>query len=166
MIPESFKRIATTSEAPTLLKAKAREQAKARGLDLILSDGAPGVGCPVIASLAKASLALLVTEPTPSGLHNQERVADLCHHCRLKSAVLINKADLSPAFEATILAFAAERGIPVVGALPHDAVVTTAMVHGQAVTEIDTPFAQDVRQIWEHVLALLTSPLVPQEIRS
>jgi MinD superfamily P-loop ATPase len=139
-----------------LLKSKAREQAQARSLDLILSDGAPGVGCPVIASLSQASLVLLVAEPTPSGLHDLERVADLCRHFRLRSATLLNKADLSPAYEAAIRTFCGERGIPLVGTLPYDPAVTAAMVRGQAVTEsAGTPFAQRVVRIWEQVQDLL-----------
>lgn len=140
----------------TLLKAKARERAAALGLDLILSDGAPGIGCPVISSLSQASLALLVTEPTPSGLHDLERVADLCARFRLRCAVLINKADLNPAFRSAIQVFCEGRGIPVVGHLPHDAEVTEAMVRGQAVTETaDSPFGLQVRQIWSRLQLLL-----------
>ncbi|MDP2874925.1 MAG: ATP-binding protein [Holophaga sp.] len=133
----------------TLLKAKARERASQLGLELILSDGAPGIGCPVISSLSQASLVLLVTEPTPSGLHDLERVAELCRTFRIRSAVLINKADLSPEYEAAIQVFCQAREIPVVGSLPHDSAVTKAMVRGQAVTEgPDTPFGTKVRQIW------------------
>lgn len=143
----------------TLLKAKAREQAAQRGASLILSDGAPGIGCPVISSLSQASLVLLVTEPTPSGLHDLERVADLCRHFRLKSAVLINKADLSPDYQARIHAFCDTRGIPVVGQLPHDPAVTLAMVQGQAVTEgAETSFNDEVRRIWSALLSLLEPP--------
>ena len=63
-----------------VLKQQARELAKARGADLVLCDGAPGIGCPVISSLSGAHLAVAVTEPTPSGRHDLERVAELCRH--------------------------------------------------------------------------------------
>ncbi len=140
----------------TLLKAKAREQAVKQGMELILSDGAPGIGCPVISSLSQASLVLLVTEPTPSGLHDLERVAELCRHFRIRSAVLINKADLSLDYQAAIHTFCETRGIPVVGHLPHDPAVTEAMVRGQAVTEgPDTPFGSKVRQVWLNLQSLL-----------
>ena len=143
----------------TLLKAKAREQAVKRGLELILSDGAPGIGCPVISSLSQASLVLLVTEPTPSGLHDLERVAELCRHFRIRSTVLINKADLSPEYQAAIHAFCSDRAIPVVGQLPHDPAVTEAMVRGQAVTEGPaTSFGVKVRQIWSELQPLLEAP--------
>jgi MinD superfamily P-loop ATPase len=140
----------------TLLKAKARERAKELGLDLILSDGAPGIGCPVISSLSQASLVLLVTEPTPSGLHDLERVQGLCRHFRIPSAVLINKVDLSAAYETAIRAFCEAKGIPVAGQLPHDPAVTEAMVRSQAVTEGPvTPFGLQVRRIWSNLQALL-----------
>lgn len=143
----------------TLLKAKAREHAEKRGIDLILSDGAPGIGCPVISSLSQATLVLLVTEPTPSGLHDLERVVDLCRHFRLPSAVLINKADLNLDYQTAIHTFCQSRGIPVVGHLPHDPEITLAMVRGQAVTEgPETPFGARVRQIWADLQPLLIAP--------
>jgi MinD superfamily P-loop ATPase len=153
----------------TLLKAKARERAAAMGRDLILSDGAPGIGCPVISSLSQASLVLLVTEPTPSGLHDLERVAELCRSFRIPSAVLINKADLSPEYQTAIHGFCQTREIPVVGHLPHDPAVTEAMIRGQAVTEgPDTPFGVQVRQIWSELQSLLEapSPSISKESRS
>ena len=143
----------------TLLKAKAREQASRLGLDLILSDGAPGIGCAVISSLSQASLALLVTEPTPSGLHDLERVAELCRTLRIRSAVLINKADLNPEYLRAIHGICKIHGIPEVGHLVHDPMVTAAMVKGRAVTEVpDSPFGARVREIWTDLEQLITSP--------
>ncbi|MBK8793811.1 MAG: 4Fe-4S binding protein [Holophaga sp.] len=143
----------------TLLKTKARAQASSRALERILSDGAPGIGCPVISSLSMASLALLVTEPTPSGLHDLSRVTELCHALRVRSCVLINKADLSREYQAAIHAYCEARRIPVVGHLPHDPAVTEAMLRGQAVTEGPaTPFGLQVRQIWPGLQHLLELP--------
>lgn len=142
----------------TLLKAKARETASRLGLELILSDGAPGIGCPVISSLSQASLVLLVTEPTPSGLHDLERVADLCRHFRIRSTVLINKADLSPEYSDVIRAFCREREISVIGSLPHDPAVVEAMVRGQAVTEgSETTVGSEIRRIWNQLQILLST---------
>lgn len=142
-----------------LLKNKARQKADQLGLDLILSDGAPGIGCPVISSLSQASLVLLVTEPTPSGLHDLERVSELCRHFHLRSAALINKADLSPAYQAAIHELCLGRSIPVLGHLPHDPAVTEAMIRGQAVTEgAATPFGTQVRQVWAELQSLLEAP--------
>ena len=149
-----------------LLKGKARQRADQLGLELILSDGAPGIGCPVISSLSQANLVLLVTEPTPSGLHDLERVAELCRHFRLRSAVVINKADLSQPYRTAIHELCLGRSIPVMGHLPYDPAVTQAMVRGQAVTEgAATPFGTQVRQVWAELQSLLEapSPLISQE---
>ena len=142
-----------------LLKGKARQRADHLGLDLILSDGAPGLGCPVISSLSQASLVLLVTEPTPSGLHDLERVAELCRHFHLRSAAVINKADLNQPYQTAIHELCLGRTIPVVGHLPYDPAVTEAMVRGQAVTEgVATPFGAQVRQVWAELQSLLEAP--------
>jgi MinD superfamily P-loop ATPase len=141
-----------------LLKAKARERAAQAGLDLILSDGAPGIGCPVISSLSQATLALLVTEPTPSGLHDLERVEELCRRFRTPRAVLVNKADLSLDYLSAIRSFCDSRGVPLAGLLPFDPAVVEAMVRGEAVTEDPTrPFGQAVGRAWTKVQDLLHS---------
>jgi MinD superfamily P-loop ATPase len=93
-----------------LLKTKARELARERGLGLILCDGSPGIGCPVISSLSGADLAVAVTEPTPSGLHDLKRVADLCSHFRIPLTCIINKSDINPAQSRAIEAYLEEGG--------------------------------------------------------
>ncbi len=139
----------------TLLKQEARRLAEAQGRTLILCDGAPGIGCPVISSLAGTKLAVIVTEPTPSGRHDLERVAALCDHFRIKVGVLVNKCDLNPTEAAAIQALCQERGYVHLGDLPHDPLVTQAMVQRKAVTEIsDASFGQAVRAIWKRIEAL------------
>lgn len=142
----------------TLLKQQARQLAKDRGLGLVLCDGSPGVGCPVISSLSGASLAVTVVEPTPSGRHDFERVAALCDHFRIPVAVLINKADLNPHEEAAIREVAATRGYTVVGSLPFDPAVTGSMIRRKALTETDTPLAATLADIWERVRTLAEAP--------
>lgn len=142
----------------TLLKQQARQLAKERGLGLVLCDGSPGVGCPVISSLSGASLAVTVVEPTPSGRHDFERVAALCDHFRIPVAVLINKADLNPREEAAIRDVAAARGYAVVGSLPFDPAVTGSMIRRKALTETDTPLAAMLADIWDRVRTLAEAP--------
>jgi len=138
-----------------LLKQQANQLAKAQGLDLVLCDGAPGIGCPVISSLSGTHLAVAVTEPTPSGRHDLERVADLCEHFRVKFAVIINKYDLNPDAAAGIEAFCRARDYPVLAQLPHDPVITRAMVQGQVVTELpETEIGRELRRTWERIAAL------------
>ncbi|AEB10356.1 ATP-binding protein [Desulfobacca acetoxidans] len=132
-----------------LLKKQARELAATSGADLILCDGAPGIGCPVISSFSGADLAIAVTEPTPSGRHDLERVADLCRHFQISLAVIINKFDLNPEETARIEALCRERGHPMLARLPHDPLITRAMIQGLVVTELpDTDFSRKIKQAW------------------
>jgi MinD superfamily P-loop ATPase len=138
-----------------VLKQQARELAKASGADLVLCDGAPGIGCPVISSLSGAHLAVAVTEPTPSGRHDLERVADLCNHFQLALAVIINKHDLNPDETNRIEAFCRDRSYPLLARLPHDLLVTKAMVQGLVITELpEGEFSRELRQSWARIETL------------
>jgi MinD superfamily P-loop ATPase len=135
-----------------VLKQQARQLAKARGKELILADGTPGIGCPVISSLSGADLAVAVTEPTPSGRHDLERVAELCGHFQIRLAVIINKFDLNPEEADRIEAFCRSKGHAAIARLPHDPVVTKAMVEGLVVTELpEGDFSREVRQTWRKI---------------
>lgn len=135
-----------------VLKQQARELAKANDVDLVLCDGAPGIGCPVISSLSGAQLAVAVTEPTPSGRHDLERVAGLCRHFQIAFAVIINKHDLNSDETARIEAFCREGGYPVLGLLPHDPLVTRAMIQGVVVTELpETEFSRELKLAWTKI---------------
>ena len=139
-----------------VLKQQARELAKANGLDLVLCDGAPGIGCPVISSLSGTHLAVAVTEPTPSGRHDLERVADLCRHFQVAFAVIINKHDLNLDETARIEAYCRERSYPLLAHLPHDSIVTRAMIQGLVVTELpESEFGREVRQAWARIAKLV-----------
>ncbi len=136
----------------TLLKQEARRLALAEGASLVLCDGAPGIGCPVISSLAGAHLAVAVTEPTPSGRHDLERVCGVCDHFRVPVAVVVNKHDLNPAEDARIEAFCAQRGYELVARLPHDPLVTAVMVQRKAVTELaDNGFTHFLLRAWRRI---------------
>ena len=145
-----------------LLKRQARDKATSMGADLVLCDGSPGVGCPVISSLSGAALAVAVVEPTPSGRHDFARVAELCAHFRIPVAVLINKADLNADEVARIHAVADEGGHHVVGELPFSPLVTQAMVRRQALTEeispLTKPLAETLAAAWERVCSLASQP--------
>ena len=138
-----------------VLKQQAKELAKARGADLVLCDGAPGIGCPVISSLSGAHLAVAVTEPTPSGRHDLERVSDLCRHFQTPLAVIINKHDLNYEETARIEAFCLDGSYPVLARLPHDPLITRAMVQGKVITELpETDFSRELGQAWTRIEAL------------
>lgn len=142
----------------SLLKRQAREKAASLGADLVLCDGSPGVGCPVISSLSGAALAVAVVEPTPSGRHDFGRVAELCAHFRIPVAVLINKADLNAQETARIHAMIAEGGHHLLGELPFSPLVTQAMVWRQALTEENSALAEILAAAWERACALAAQP--------
>lgn len=140
----------------SLLKQRAREQAAETGQDIILCDGSPGIGCPVISSLSGAHMAVAVVEPTPSGRHDFSRVADLCDHFRIPVSVLINKADLNRKESEKIALECSGRGYAVVGELPFGQDVTDAMILRRALTETDSPLGKIFAEAWEAVLAGLS----------
>ncbi|HHW18310.1 MAG TPA: 4Fe-4S binding protein [Firmicutes bacterium] len=135
----------------SLVRQKAREIAKLENRRLIITDGPPGIGCPVIASLSGAEMALIVTEPTLSGFHDLDRVLKVCRHFGVPAAVCINKYDISPEHSGEIEAKCWERDIPVVGKIPYDENVPKAMVQGMPVVKLDCPATREVRRLWEKV---------------
>jgi MinD superfamily P-loop ATPase len=139
----------------TLVKQQARLLALDTGADLLV-DGPPGIGCPVIASLAGADLALIVTEPTVAGAHDLERILGVAAHFRVPALLCINKYDLSPARTREIEVFATRQGIEIIGHIPFDPVVTQAMVQGLPVTVYTAgPVAEELRQMWAQLSSML-----------
>ncbi len=138
-----------------LLKKEAKSLAEQRGAHLILSDGPPGIGCPVISALSGADLAVIVTEPTPSGRHDLERILALCAHFNIPAAVIVNKCDLNAAHTRAISDLCEQRRLPVVARLPHDVAMTEAMVAAKAVTEFCTcDLTKQLRQAWAEIQVL------------
>ena len=137
----------------TLVKQHGRLLAMDECRELLIVDGPPGIGCPVISANAGADLALLVTEPTVSGVHDLERILGTVNHFRVPALVLINKADINPVHTATIEAYCQEQGIALVGKLPYDNAVTEAMVQGQPVTiyQPEGAMAGTLREVWARV---------------
>jgi MinD superfamily P-loop ATPase len=143
----------------SVVRMQAKRIAEQRNLDLVLIDGAPGIGCPVIASIAGADLVLVVTEPTLSGLHDLKRVADLTKHFDIQTVVCINKWDLNPDIATDIERQATERGIRVIGRVRYDRAVTRAQIKGQSVTELaGSGAAFDILDMWEAVQEDLSCP--------
>jgi len=140
----------------TLVRTRARASAEERGLDLVIADGAPGIGCPVIASVAGASLILGVAEATLSGKHDLERLAGLAAHFGIPVVVCINKADLNGEVAAAIDEWCRARGIPVVGSIPYDGRFTEAQVQGKSLVELgDGATARAVREVWRRTKVAL-----------
>ncbi|NDY71911.1 (4Fe-4S)-binding protein [Desulfobacter hydrogenophilus] len=138
-----------------LVRDEARKRVIANRIDLLLTDGPPGIGCPVIASIGHANAVLIVTEPTVSGIHDMERVAQLAAHFKMPAMVCINKYDLNPDQAQAIEAIAEKRNMVFVGKLPFDPAFTKAMVQGKSImeTHADSPAATQIKQIWNRVMA-------------
>jgi MinD superfamily P-loop ATPase len=136
----------------TLIKKKAREIAAEKNFGLVIVDGSPGTGCPVIATMSGAAVALIVTEPTVSGIHDLKRVFELACHFNVKTAVCVNKADINQDVVAEISEFCAGKGIPVLCSIPYDMDVTRAQIAGTSVVEYsDGPAAAELRKLWSKV---------------
>jgi MinD superfamily P-loop ATPase len=134
----------------TQLRRTAQEVAAKQKRELILCDGSPGIGCPVIASLTGASLALFVVEPTASGKHDFARVAQLTMQLGVPGIMAVNKADLNDEVTRSLEETAQQWGIAVVGRIPYDRAVTQAQIARKTVVEAsDGPAAQAIRRLWE-----------------
>ena len=139
----------------TLVRNEAAAVAGQRGLPLVIVDGAPGIGCPVIASLTGADAVLLVTEPTVSGRHDLARVVQVVKQFRLPFAVCVNKADLNPEMTRRIRDEAGAAGAAFVTTVDYDTDVTRAQVQGVDVITHGGRAAAEITEVWEHVGALL-----------
>ena len=132
-----------------MVREMARDLAAEKNLDLILIDGSPGIGCPVIASLTGVDLALVVTEPTVTGEHDLVRLLDVADHFGIKTTVCINKYDLNPEAARKIEELCGKRGVKIAGRLPYHTSVIEAMVKAQAVVEIGGPVAEAIEDMYK-----------------
>jgi len=147
----------------TLVKQQARQRALDEDRRLLIVDGPPGIGCPVIAAVTGADLALIVTEATVAGNHDLHRTLATVRHFGVPALVCINKADLYPAMAQEIEAHCCADAIGMVGLIPFDPTVADAMVAGAAVTAFspDSPAAVAISALWERVAATLAAPAAP-----
>jgi len=140
------------------VRYQARDIAKKQKLDFIISDGPPGIGCPVISSVSGANLALLVTEPTLSGIHDLKRVLDVCRHFGVPSMVCINKYDINLKATQQIEKYCNAEMAEVIAKIPFDKVFTEAMVRGLPVVEYSTGVvSQRIEFLWQNVANKLTN---------
>lgn len=140
----------------TLVRDEALALAAERGLDLVLVDGPPGIGCPVIASVTGADLVLLVSEPTVSAEYDLGRIVELVEGFGLPAAVCINKSDLDPDMAEGIRDLCDGLGVPVVGELNYDLAVVRAQLEGKSVVEAGAePVATQIREMWDVISDML-----------
>jgi MinD superfamily P-loop ATPase len=135
-----------------VVRKSAQALAAEEGLPLILVDGPPGVGCPVISSLTGAAATLIVAEPTPTGIQGFARAADLAAHFGVPAALAVNKCDINADNTAALAREAERRDIPVLGRIPYDGAFTAAQRGRKTVVEAgDGPAAQAVAETWTAV---------------
>jgi MinD superfamily P-loop ATPase len=140
-----------------LVRQQAKQMAEKQRANYIISDGPPGIGCPVISSLSGANLALLVTEPTLSGIHDLERVLGVCHHFGVPALVCINKYDINEDNTSQIEHYCLSQGVAVAARIPFDNTVTKAMVAGLPVVEYSrNGVSHQIGALWELVSKWLT----------
>lgn len=138
----------------SLVRKEARQLAEIRGAGLIITDGPPGIGCPVIASIGGATTLVIVVEPTVSGIHDMERVVDLAAHFKVPGMVCVNKFDLNVEMTGAIEQLALQRNIAVLGRISFDPSFTRSMIEGKTLFEYSEPNAtwQQVRDVWTQII--------------
>jgi MinD superfamily P-loop ATPase len=139
----------------TLVKQNARLLASDQHKPLVIIDGPPGIGCPVISASAGADLALLVTEPGVSGQHDLQRALGMLQHFKVRALLVINKADLYPQGCAELYQYAEQNQVEILGEVPFDPTIVAAMTQGQPITayQPQAAAAQALRVIWEKLAA-------------
>ena len=137
-----------------MVREKAKRIAKENGLETIIIDGPPGIGCPVISTLSGVGKVVIVTEPSISGLHDLQRIMGVVEKFNLKAYVIINKYDLNTSMSTQIKTWCIENKIAVAGELPFDKNMVEAMVQGKSITEFNptSNISKKVKQIWKKII--------------
>jgi len=139
-----------------VVRQQAKLLAKKAGFDYIISDGPPGIGCPVISSLSGVNLAVIVTEPTLSGMHDLDRIIGVCHHFSLPIMVCINKYNINEDITHQIESYSLSQGIGLASKIPFDNVVTEALVQGLPVVEYShNGVSQQIKTLWQDIARTL-----------
>ena len=136
----------------TKIKIEAEKIAMMNSSQLVLIDGSPGIGCPVIASITGANLILIVTEPSVSGLHDMRRVAELAFHFKTDTIVCINKYDINNQKSSEIESFCKDNNIDIVAKIPYDTAFTKAQLAAKSIVEYsDGNASQEIRRMWDNI---------------
>lgn len=151
----------------TLVKQRARLRVLDENGELVIVDGPPGIGCPVISAASGADLALIVAEPTVAGVHDMKRILQTTEHFHLPALVCINKADIYTLGSRLIEAYCWDNAIEIAGKIPFDEAVTEAMVHGEPVTayRTDAPASRAIIEVWCFVVKSLSIQNIPSGVQ-
>ena len=147
---------ANSGKLVSLLRREARTMAENDGYALLIADGSPGIGCPVIASVTGADLVVAVTEPTCSGLHDVQRVIDLTGHFGIPTLLCVNKWDIHPEMTERIERETAGRGVQTAGRVRYDPAVTRAQIMKASIVEYTGgAITGDVQAVWRNIVYAL-----------
>lgn len=135
----------------TMVRTAARAKAESHSLPLVLIDGPPGVGCPVISSVTGAHFVLIVTEPTTSGMHDTERVVGLARHFSIPAGLVVNRSDINQEYSEKIRAFCLKDNIAFLGGIPFEPGISLAQRQAKTILEFlpDSAASRSIRQIFE-----------------
>ena len=148
---------ANSGKLVTLVRHNARQIAEEENRDLILIDGPPGIGCPVIASVTGVDAGLIVTEPTMSGIHDLDRALQLLNHFNILPLVCVNKYDINRKNTEKIVKFCEKNKVEAAGKIPFDPIMTEAMVAGKTIVEHspENMVSREIEATWKRVLSAL-----------
>ncbi|RPH31292.1 MAG: (4Fe-4S)-binding protein [Bacteroidales bacterium] len=138
-----------------MVREKAKQVAKENGIETIILDGPPGIGCPVISTITGVDKVLIVTEPTISGLHDMQRTVKIVQKFNLKPYLIINKYDLNPEMSLDIYEWSFNNGLEVIGHLPFDPQMVDSMVHGKTIIEWrpNSDISKKINLIWSKIMS-------------
>ncbi|MCB2229788.1 ATP-binding protein [bacterium] len=135
----------------SLLRQEARAAADREGLDLILVDGPPGIGCPTIAALTGSSYLLIITEPSRSAIHDMERLVSLAEHFHIPAGVCLNKCDISEEMSGEVERFVSERGLTLHASIPYDPAFTQAQIRRQSYVAFASGGREMIHALWQSI---------------
>jgi MinD superfamily P-loop ATPase len=140
----------------TVVRNNAKKIAEDKNKNLVIIDGPPGIGCPVIASITGVDMVLIVTEPTLSAIHDLERIINVAKHFQIPAIVCINKYDINLENTKKIEQYCKENDIAIVGKLPYDTIITKAMINEKNIIEFsDGALSQNIGSMWKKIEAML-----------
>ncbi|MEA2098421.1 MAG: ATP-binding protein [Patescibacteria group bacterium] len=135
----------------TIVKERAQKIAKKQQAEYLIIDSAPGIGCPVIASIRGSDYILAVTEPTPTAFQALRRVLEVVEHFGINYGIIINKSDLNKNFVKKIEKFAKEKKVLIVGKIPFSKDFVGAMIKMKPVVEVNPNYQKIFQKIVNHI---------------
>lgn len=142
------------------IRQYAKETARKNNAAYIITDGPPGIGCPVISSITGADMVVAVTEPTLSGWHDLKRLIELVNRFHTPLCVIINKYDLNRDITDMIVNNLKEKAIKVTGKIPYDETMLHAQLEGKTINEFDPQGlpSKELRKIWNTMKSVIYEP--------